>query len=72
MCSHFIIAEPENINFDDVPVHVLTTLVKSFFRELEEPLITQELYENFVNVSGWCLLTKNPTRVMKEFLASLN
>jgi myosin-9 len=39
------------MEFDDVPAHVMTTLVKSFFRELNEPLITFELYENFINVS---------------------
>ncbi|KAI1717345.1 rhoGAP domain-containing protein [Ditylenchus destructor] len=43
--------DQDTISFEDVPIHVLTTLVKSFFRELAEPLITQELYENFVNVS---------------------
>uniref|UniRef100_A0A0K0EKS2 Myosin motor domain-containing protein n=1 Tax=Strongyloides stercoralis TaxID=6248 RepID=A0A0K0EKS2_STRER len=41
----------EKLNFDEVPVHVVTTLVKAFFRELIEPLITFELYENFINVS---------------------
>lgn len=44
--------DPERISFDDVQAHVMTTLVKSFFRELTEPLITFELYENFINVSG--------------------
>ncbi|VDP20483.1 unnamed protein product [Heligmosomoides polygyrus] len=37
---------------DDVQVHVLTTLVKAFLREMPEPLITFDLYENFLNVSG--------------------
>ncbi|KAI6222187.1 hypothetical protein M3Y95_00958000 [Aphelenchoides besseyi] len=41
----------DNFSFDEVPVHVLTTLIKGFFRELNEPLITFELYENFINVS---------------------
>jgi len=44
-------ADPESISFDDTPIHVLTNLVKAFFRELSEPLITHELYENFINVS---------------------
>lgn len=44
--------DPETMSFDDLPVHVLTSLVKAFFRELSEPLITSELYENFVNISG--------------------
>lgn len=42
----------DDLSFDDVPVHVVTTLIKAFFRELSEPLITYELYENFINVSG--------------------
>uniref|UniRef100_A0A0N4ZU59 Myosin motor domain-containing protein n=1 Tax=Parastrongyloides trichosuri TaxID=131310 RepID=A0A0N4ZU59_PARTI len=46
MCEDY-----DTLNFDDIPVHVVTTLVKAFFRELVEPLITFELYENFINVS---------------------
>uniref|UniRef100_A0A915P0B4 Uncharacterized protein n=1 Tax=Meloidogyne floridensis TaxID=298350 RepID=A0A915P0B4_9BILA len=45
------IKEPEAINFDDIPIHVLTSLIKAFFRELSEPLIIPDLYENFVNIS---------------------
>uniref|UniRef100_A0A0N5AB03 Rho-GAP domain-containing protein n=1 Tax=Syphacia muris TaxID=451379 RepID=A0A0N5AB03_9BILA len=41
----------DDLNLEDVPVHVICTLVKSFFRELPEPLITYELYENFLNAS---------------------
>nr|ACI49219.1 hypothetical protein Csp3_JD05.004 [Caenorhabditis angaria] len=44
-------ADAESINFDDTGVHVLTTLVKGFFREMSEPLIIFDLYENFLNVS---------------------
>ncbi|VDM96149.1 unnamed protein product [Thelazia callipaeda] len=43
--------EFEKLTFDDIPTHVITTLVKSFFRELPEPLITYDLYENFLNAS---------------------
>ncbi|KAI3421294.1 hypothetical protein GPALN_014914 [Globodera pallida] len=43
--------DPESIPYDDIPIHVLTSLVKAFFRELSEPLITADLYENFVNIS---------------------
>ncbi|KAL3997136.1 Myosin head (motor domain) family protein [Acanthocheilonema viteae] len=44
-------AEFETLSFDDVSTHIMTTLVKSFFRELPEPLITYDLYENFLNAS---------------------
>ncbi|TKR95998.1 hypothetical protein L596_010082 [Steinernema carpocapsae] len=41
----------DDLCFDDVPVHVLTTLVKAFFRELAEPLISYDFYGNFMGVS---------------------
>ena len=46
-----ILEDLDDICLDDVAVHVLTTLIKSFFRELTEPLITFDLYENFLNVA---------------------
>lgn len=55
-------------------MHVLTSLVKAFFREMPEPLITYELYENFVNVSD----VKEPgerircLRVMVDLLPKIN
>ncbi|KAF1769018.1 hypothetical protein GCK72_000831 [Caenorhabditis remanei] len=44
-------ADAESVNLEDAGVHVLTTLVKAFFRELAEPIIIFDLYENFLNVS---------------------
>ncbi|KAK6055984.1 RhoGAP domain protein [Cooperia oncophora] len=41
----------DSVSLEDVQVHVLTTLVKAFLREMPEPLITFDLYENFLNVS---------------------
>lgn len=40
------------VNIDDMQIHVLTTLVKSFLRELSDPIMSYDLYENFLNVSG--------------------
>lgn len=42
----------EQLSFDDLPVHVITALVKAFLRELTEPLMTYDLYENFLTVAG--------------------
>ena len=33
------------------PVHVLTSVLKSFFRELPEPLLTFELYDEFLRAA---------------------
>ncbi|CCD71914.1 Unconventional myosin-IXa-like [Caenorhabditis elegans] len=44
-------ADADSVNLEDIGVHVLTTLVKAFFRELAEPIIIFDLYENFLNVS---------------------
>ncbi|CAB3408102.1 unnamed protein product [Caenorhabditis bovis] len=44
-------SDADAVNLEDVGIHVLTTLVKAFFRELTEPLIIHDLYENFLNVS---------------------
>ncbi|GMT28295.1 hypothetical protein PFISCL1PPCAC_19592 [Pristionchus fissidentatus] len=41
----------EGVPIDDMQIHVLTTLVKSFLRELPDPIMTFDLYENFLNVS---------------------
>lgn len=41
----------ETVNLDDYSVHILTTVLKSFLRELPEPLLTFELYDDFLRGS---------------------
>ncbi|XP_070212949.1 unconventional myosin-IXb-like [Littorina saxatilis] len=43
--------DPEAVNLDEYPVHVLTTVMKSFFRELPEPVLTFDLYDEFLRGS---------------------
>ncbi|XP_052282643.1 unconventional myosin-IXa-like isoform X3 [Dreissena polymorpha] len=40
-----------DINVDEFPVHVLTSTLKTFFRELPEPLLTFDLYDEFIQAS---------------------
>lgn len=42
----------ENVNFDGEDVYVVAGLLKSFFRELTEPLLTFELYDEIVRFLG--------------------
>ena len=50
-CGSYPLSFPD-LNIEDHPVHVLTTVLKCFFRELPEPLLTFELYDEFLQASG--------------------
>jgi hypothetical protein len=41
-----------DISIEEFAVHVLTSTLKTFFRELPEPLLTFEFYEEFIQASG--------------------
>ncbi|KAK7086061.1 Unconventional myosin-IXb [Halocaridina rubra] len=43
--------DPENVDFTDTPIHVLTTILKSFFRDLPEPLLTYDCYDPLLNAT---------------------
>ncbi|XP_052795146.1 unconventional myosin-IXAa-like isoform X4 [Mya arenaria] len=40
-----------DIDMDTYPVHVLTSVLKTFFRELPEPILTFDLYDEFMQAS---------------------
>lgn len=42
----------ENVDFKDVDTHAVAGLLKSFLRDLDEPLLTYELYDEIVNFLG--------------------
>ncbi|XP_078314826.1 unconventional myosin-IXb-like isoform X4 [Crassostrea virginica] len=39
------------IDIDEYPIHTITTVLKYFFRELPEPLLTFELYDDFLRTA---------------------
>ncbi|XP_071524555.1 unconventional myosin-IXb-like isoform X2 [Panulirus ornatus] len=43
--------DPDNIVFTDTPIHVLATILKFFFRELPEPLLTFECYDPLMHAT---------------------
>lgn len=43
---------PEEVNFENYQVHVLASVFKSFLREMPEPLLTFECYENFITAAN--------------------
>lgn len=42
----------ENVDFTDVDTHAIAGLLKSFLRDLKEPLLTYELYDEITNFLG--------------------
>ncbi|XP_017776709.1 PREDICTED: unconventional myosin-IXa-like isoform X2 [Nicrophorus vespilloides] len=42
----------DEVNFADYQVHVLASVLKCFLREMPEPLLTFECYENFLTVAN--------------------
>jgi len=44
--------DASKVDLNDYPVHVLTSVLKAFFRELTEPVMTFELYNEFLRSVG--------------------
>ncbi|KAL1505209.1 hypothetical protein ABEB36_004823 [Hypothenemus hampei] len=44
--------KPEICEFEKYQVHVLASVLKTFFREMSEPLLTFEYYENFITAAN--------------------
>ena len=41
-------ADVSSVNFDEANIHTLASLLKKFLRELPEPLMTYELFDDFI------------------------
>ncbi|XP_044000848.1 unconventional myosin-IXAa-like isoform X2 [Aphidius gifuensis] len=54
----------DKIDFSDYQVHVLAAVLKSFFRDMPEPLLTFELYDDFLHAGN---LTNEHDRVSTLF-----
>ena len=46
----------EDVNFDLYGVHAAAAVLKAFLKELPEPIMTFELYDDTIRIPGeWCL-----------------
>lgn len=57
-------AGADDVDFKETDTHVVAGLLKSFLRELSEPLLTYELYEEIVNFLGKLFAQSAPECVM--------
>ena len=46
------IDEGENIEFERSDVHIAAVVLKTFLRELAEPLLTYELFDSIIHFTG--------------------
>lgn len=52
---------PEASCLDNYPIHTITGLVKRWLRELPDPLMTYDLYKDFLHAVGTFVLSNFPT-----------
>jgi len=50
--SLHVVLDVSSISFSPYHVHVLTSVMKSFFRDMKEPLMTFMLYPHFIQAAG--------------------
>ena len=43
--------EASTVDFSSYPIHVLASVLKQIFRELPEPLMTYDLYQDFLRAA---------------------
>lgn len=46
----------DSMNLDDYNIHVIGSVFKQWLRDLPNPLLTFELYEEFIRAMGRCWL----------------
>ena len=46
------ISEHEKVDLEEYHIHVIASVTKTYLRELPEPLLTYDLYDDFLRASG--------------------
>ena len=53
-CVYSCATDPEIANLESYSVHAVAAAVGGFFRELPEPLLTRDMYMEFLRAMGRC------------------
>lgn len=56
-CYPGVCADVESASLDDYNIHVIGSVFKQWLRDLPNPLLTFELYEEFIRAMGRCSAT---------------
>lgn len=52
VCCLLVATDVDNMNLDDYNIHVIASVFKQWLRDLPNPLMTFELYEEFIRAIG--------------------
>lgn len=52
VCFLLVATDVDNMNLDDYSIHVIASVFKQWLRDLPNPLMTFELYEEFIRAIG--------------------
>lgn len=52
VCFLLVATDVDNMNLDDYNIHVIASVFKQWLRDLPNPLMTFELYEEFIRAIG--------------------
>lgn len=67
-----LISDTNTVNLDDYNIHVIASVLKQWLRDLPSPLMTFELYEEFLRATGMATplfgLSIRPNRVFNSFV----
>lgn len=58
-------ASPDNVNYDEQSAYDVADMVKQFFRDLPEPLLTSKLGETFLHIYQ-CKTWSSPPILLKS------
>lgn len=57
MCVCVCVPDVSIVNLDDYNIHVIASVLKQWLRDLPSPLMTFELYEEFLRAMGKLIIT---------------
>lgn len=56
------ISDSNSVSLDDYNIHVIASVLKQWLRDLPNPLMTFELYEEFLRATGIIIVFQNAFR----------
>lgn len=64
------LTDVDSMNLDDYNIHVIASVFKQWLRDLPNPLMTFELYEEFIRAMGKCLIQVSSYIVLSRWRSS--